>query len=318
MILTYRALMARTAQLSAPLKYPLEVIPIPLTSYCKKCGQDVPVSDFCPHCRSKLAANTVRLAWCVEHHPVRDWMCWNSVMRLLLPVLAATLILVILLEAILGGTAGVTALLGGGLIVSLAGILGMILALMLLVFILQGDDLLDCVIDGRGIHVQQYLPRPTAVKLLLRGKSPRLLDSGEDMLLLASREIAWKDVQRVQLWPEKNTILFYAPKWWMRVSLPCTPFTWEDAIEFIRNKIGKKKAVILPEECRQAAPAKAKSAKPARTHQLTFEEVAAEFGGQEDEPSLPENLPQEVTQELEGDFTSLADVLEEIKEDSKA
>ena len=241
-------------------------------------------------------------------------------MRLLLPVLGATLLLVILLEAILGGLDGVALLLSGGLIVSLCGIMGMLLALMLLVFILQGDDLLDCVIDARGIHVQQYLPNPTAVKLLLRGKSPRLLaQAGEEaLLLIASREIAWKDIQRVQLWPEKTMILFYAPRWWMRVSLPCTPFTWEDAIEFIRDKIGKQKAVILPEECRQTAPSKAKSAKPARTHQLTFEEVAAEFGGQEDEPSLPENLPQEVTQELEGDFTSLADVLEEIKEDSKA
>ena len=292
---------------------------LPLTSYCKKCGQDVPVADFCPHCRAKLAANTVRLAWCVEHHPVRDWMCWNAVMRLLLPVLAATLALVILLEALLGGAAGVTALLGSGLLVSLAGILGMLLALMLLVFILQGDDLLDCVIDGRGIHVQVYLPHPTALKLLLRGKSPRLMDSGEDMLLLSSREIAWKDIQRVQLWPEKNMILFYAPKWWMRVSLPCTPFTWEDALEFIREKIGRKKAVILPEECRQAAPVKAKAsktAKPARAHQLTFEEVAAEFGGQEDEPALPEGIPQETTEELEGDFTSLADVLQEIKDNA--
>ena len=289
---------------------------LPLTSYCKKCGQDVPVADFCPHCRAKLAANTVRLAWCVEHHPVRDWMCWNAVMRLLLPVLAATLALVILLEALLGGAAGVTALLGGGLLISLAGILGMLLALMLLVFILQGDDLLDCVIDGRGIHVQVYLPHPTALKLLLRGKSPRLMDSGEDMLLLSSREIAWKDIQRVQLWPEKNMILFYAPKWWMRVSLPCTPFTWEDALEFIREKIGRKKAVILPEECRQTAPAKAKAVKPAKAHQLTFEEVAAEFGGQEDEPALPEGIPQETTEELEGDFTSLADVLQEIKDNA--
>ena len=34
----------------------------------------------------------------------------------------------------------------------------LVLALMLLVFILQGDDLLDCIIDSRGIHVQQYLP----------------------------------------------------------------------------------------------------------------------------------------------------------------
>ena len=294
------------------------MIPIPLTSYCKKCAQDVPVSDFCPNCRSRLAANTVRLAWCVDHHPVRDWMCWNAVMRLLLPVLAATLLLVILLEAVLGGAASVSALLGGALLVSLTGILGMVLALMLLVFILQGDDLLDCVIDGRGVHVQVYLPHPTALKLLLRGKSPRLMDSGEDMLHLSSREIAWKDIQRVQLWPEKNMLLLYAPKWWMRVSLPCTPFTWEDALDFIREKIGRKKAVILPEECRHSAPAKAKAVKAARSHQLTFEEVAAEFGHQEDEPNPREEIPQEVTQELEGDFTSLADVLEEIKESEQA
>ena len=291
---------------------------MPLTSYCKKCGQDVPVASFCPNCRAKLAANTVRLAWCVDHHPVRDWMCWNSVMRLLLPVLGMTLLLVILLEAIMGGLDGVSMLLGGGLIVSLMGIMGMILAVMLLVFILQGDDLLDCVIDSRGIHVQQYLPNPTALKLLLRGKSPRMLESGEDLLLVSSREIAWKDIQRVQLWPEKSMILFYAPKWWMRVSLPCTPFTWEDALSFIRDKIGKKKTVILPEECRQTAPVKAKSAKTARTHQLTFEEVAAEFGGPPDEPALPENVSPEVTGELESDFTSLSDVLQEIKESDNA
>ncbi len=290
---------------------------LPLTSYCKKCGQDVPVSSFCPNCRSKLAANTVRLAWCVEHHPVRDWMCWNAVMRLLLPVLGATLVLVILLEAVFGGLNGVAMLLSGGLLVSLAGIMGMVLALMLLVFILQGDDLLDCVIDSRGIHVQQYLPNPTAMKLLLRGKSPRLMAGSEEVLLLSSREIAWKDIQRVQLWPEKDMILFYAPKWWMRVSLPCSPFTWEDALSFIRDKIGKKKAVILPEECRQSAPAKAKSAPPTRSHQLTFDEVAAEFGGQEDEPALPENVPLDSAGELESDFTSLADVLEEIKDADK-
>ena len=244
---------------------------------------------------------------------MRDWMCWNAVMRLLLPVLGATLLLVILLEAIIGGLNGVAMLLGGGLLVSLTGIMGMILAVMLLVFILQGDDLLDCVVDSRGIHVQQYLPQPTAVKLLLRGKSPKLMEGSEDMVLVASKEIAWKDIQRVQLWPEKAMILLYAPKWWMRVSLPCTPFTWVDALDFIRDKIGKKKAVILPEECRQSAPAKAaKAPKPARSHQLTFEEVAAEFGGQEDEPMEPP--AQEVTGELESDFTSLADVLEEIKE----
>ena len=284
------------------------MIPIPLTSYCKKCGQDVPVSSFCPNCRSKLAANTVRLAWCVEHHPVRDWMCWNAVMRLLLPVVGATLGLILLMEGLLGGMTGVAALLGNGLVVTLLGMMGMLLAVMLLVFILQGDDLLDCVIDARGIHVQTYLPEPTTLKLLLRGKSPQLLDSGESMLLLSSREIAWKDVARVQLWPEKTMILFYAPRWWMRVSLPCTPFTWEDALDFIREKIGKKKAVILPEACRQETPAKAK---PARKQ--TIQEAYL--------PPMPipeEEVPPETTQELEGDFTSLEDVLQEIKDAEQA
>ena len=286
---------------------------MPLTSYCKKCGQDVPVSSFCPYCRSKLAPNTVRLAWCVDHHPVRDWMCWNAVMRLLLPVMAATILLVILLEAIMGGLDGVAMLLGSGLLVSLTGIMGMVLTVMLLVFILQGDDLLDCVVDARGIHVQKYLPEPTVLKLVLRGKSPRMLDAmgDENLLLVSSTEIAWKDITRVQLWPEKNMILFYAPKWWMRLALPCTPFTWEDALDCIREKIGKKKAVTLPEICRQAAPAKAKAA-PKKAHQLTFDEVAAEFGGQTSEPALPEN----VTGELESAFTSLEDVLQEIKENA--
>ena len=273
----------------------------------------MPVSSFCPYCRSKLAPNTVRLAWCVDHHPVRDWMCWNAVMRLLLPVMAATILLVILLEAIMGGLDGVAMLLGGGLLVSLTGIMGMVLTVMLLVFILQGDDLLDCVVDARGIHVQKYLPEPTALKLVLRGKSPRMLDAmgDENLLLVSSTEIAWKDITRVQLWPEKNMILFYAPKWWMRLALPCTPFTWEDALDCIREKIGKQTAVTLPEICRQAAPAKAKAA-PKKAHQLTFDEVAAAFGGQSSEPALPEN----VAGELESDFTSLEDVLQEIKENA--
>ncbi len=272
---------------------------MPLTSYCKKCGKDVPVASLCPDCGAKLAANTVRLAWCVEHRPAADWMCWNAVVRLICPVLAVTILLVVLLEALMGGLDGVAALLSGGLMPALLGIIAAVLAVLLLVFLFQGDDLLDCVIDAKGIHVQTYLPRPTALKLLMRGKSIRMLDAGEEILLLSSREIAWKDIRRVQLWPEKTMILLYAPKWWLRLPLPCTPFTWEDAMAFIADKIGRKKDVTLPAECRQAAPVKAKPAKPVKTQQLAFEDIPT------DDP---------VTGELEGDFTSLQDVLEEIRE----
>ncbi|MBR3764449.1 MAG: hypothetical protein IKK57_07865 [Clostridia bacterium] len=250
---------------------------MPLTSYCKKCACDVPVGDFCPECGGKLAASAVRLAWCVDHVPVRDWMCWNGVMRIALPVMGVTLALTIVLEAILGGLTGLTQLLTGGLFPTLGGLSLGAAALLLLVFILQGEDLLDCVIDASGLHVQQYLPRPTALKLLLRLRSPRLLEQTDEngLLLISSRSIAWKELRRVQLWPEKGFILLYAPAWWQQLTIPCTRETWLDALEFIKNKIGKRKDVILPPQCVQTAPPRAKkpAAKKSRTQQLTIDDV---------------------------------------------
>ncbi len=283
---------------------------MPLTSYCKKCGRDVPVSDRCPDCGAKLPANAVRLAWCVDHTPVRDWMCWNAVMRIALPVVGMVLLLTLLLEGSLGGLSGLTMLLAGGLLPTLTGLMIGGLALLLLAFILQGDDLLDCVMDASGVHVQQYLLQPSPVKLLMRLRSPSLMAERDEsgLILIGSYTIAWKEIRRVQLWPEKTLILFYNPVWWQRLSLPCTPFTWEDALTLIREKIGKKKDVILPPECVQTTPAKVKSARPKKTRQLTIEDIPPQ--------AVTEEPPADWTQEQPGDFTPLGDVLEEIRQSS--
>lgn len=281
----------------------------------------MPVSLRCPHCGGKLAANTVRLAWCVDHTPVRDWMCWNAVMRIVLPVLGLTLLLTILLEAIMSGLTGVAMLLGGGIVFSLLGLLLMLLPMLLLVFILQGDDLLDCVLDSRGLHVQQYLPNPTPLKLLLRLKSPRLMDNmgDEPFVLIAQKEIAWKDVQRVQLWPEKTMILLYSPRWWMRLSLPCTPFTWDDALSLIRDKLGKKKAVILPPECRQETPTKGTAPRKLKEQQLSIHDAPLNDVPTDDwlppQPIPEEEVPPDWRDDAEKteDFTPLADVLQELQ-----
>lgn len=289
-----------------------------ITSYCKKCGQDVPVGDICENCGAKLPKSAVRTAWCVEHIPVRDWMCWNAAMRILLPVTAVVLALILLLEGMAGGAQGVESLLRGGLVVSLLGLLAMVSAVLLLIFILQGDDWLDCVVDSRGVHVSCYLPNPTPLRLMLRLRSPALMrevdpDDQIPTVLLYQQELAWKDIARVQLWPEKTLILFYAPTWWMRLSLPCTPFTYEDSLEFIRDKLGRKKTVALPAEL--IAPPKPKEpkapkAKEPEVQQLTFADVP--------EPPLAEPVPAEeapaaIEPEQEGDFVPLSDVLAEIK-----
>ena len=270
---------------------------MPLTSYCKKCSRDVPVGERCPHCGSKLPANTVRLAWCVDHVPLRDWMSWNAVMRIALPVLLLALALAVLLEGVTGGVAGIEAILREGLPLSLLGVAIFGAAVLLLLFILQGDDILDCVVDNKGFHVQQYLPEPTPLKLLTRLKSPALMSRVTDenpMLLLSQREIAWKDIVRVQLWPEKTLLLLYAPRWWLRLAVPCTPFTWEDALAMVSDKLGRKKAVDLPQ--RLVAPPKPKTP---RAQQLSMADI----------PVAP---PDDAEQP--GDFVPLSDVLKELKD----
>jgi len=229
-----------------------------LTAYCKKCNREVPPGEVCPVCGGRLGKNAAHAAWCLERVPVRDWLMWNEIMRVLLPSGLAVLVLVLLLEGLSGGAQALEKLLRGSFPAVLAGLLAASAFLVFLVLLLQGRELTDYVADSRGLHETRYLPRPTALKLILRLRSPRLLEEteGQDIPLvrLGEKNIAWKDVARVQLWPEKCIILVYAPSWWQRLGVVCTPFTWEDVIGLIRQKLGRKKKVLLPASLVAAAP----------------------------------------------------------------
>ena len=252
------------------------------TAYCKRCGKEVAAGEMCPSCGTRLGKNAVHAAWCTERTPFRDWMYWNSVMRLLLPGALAVLLLVLLLEGLSGGTAAVEKMITSGFPAVLGILTLTVLTVVLIVLLLQGKELSDFVVDNRGIHETRYLPDPTPLKLVMRLKAPRMPGEGETVLKLGERHLAWKDVSRVQLWPEKCMVLFYAPSWWLRLPVVCTPFTWEDTMEYIREKLGKKKKVRLPESLRtppsaasaagSAAPRTAFAPEPP-AEQVTLEEA---------------------------------------------
>ena len=262
-----------------------------LTAYCKKCNREVPPGETCPLCGARLGKNAAHAAWCLERVPVRDWLLWNEIMRVLLPAGLAVLLLVLLAEGLSGGTQALERLLRSGFPAALAGLLAAAVGLIFLILLLQGRELTDYVADSRGIHETRYLPRPTALKLILRLRPPRLLRETEGqeipLVRLGEKSIAWKDVARVQLWPEKCVILVYAPSWWLRVGVVCTPFTWEDTIGLIRQKLGRKTKVLLPPSLVVAAPpARRKSAPKAASpapeiaealEQLRQEEAADPF-----------------------------------------
>ena len=222
-----------------------------LTAYCKKCGREVEPGEVCSRCGSRLGKNAAHAAWCVERTPVKDWMCWNRVMRLLLPGMLVLAAAVLLLEGFSGGIPAVERLLASGFLTVLGILLGTVVLLVFLVLLFQGKELTDYVVDSRGVHETRYLPDPTPLKLLARMKSPAQAQAAEGsgtvpVLKLGTTDLAWKDVARVQLWAEKCMILFYAPAWWLRVPVCCTPFSWDDVIGLIREKLGKKKKLKLP------------------------------------------------------------------------
>ena len=227
------------------------------TAYCKRCGKEVEAGEMCPFCGTRLGKNAVHAAWCVERNPVKDWMYWNSVMRLLLPGALAILVLVLLLELVFGGIGAVEKMISSAFLPVLGVLLAAALAGVFAVLLLRGKELSDFVVDSRGIHETRYLPDPTPLKLMRRMKRPEMPGEGGDarVIKLSERQIAWKDVSRVQLWPEKCMVLFYAPAWWLRIPVICTPFTWDDTMDYIREKLGRKKKVRLPKSLEAPAPA---------------------------------------------------------------
>ena len=264
-----------------------------LTAYCKKCAREVEAGELCPHCGSRLGRNAAHAAWCVERTPVKDWMCWNALMRILLPAALVILLMVLLAEGISGGAGAVEKLLVSGFPVVLLILLGTILAIAFIALLLQGKELADYVVDNRGIHEIRYLPDPTPVKLLARLKSPSLLREAKQgpvaVLKLDEKELSWKNVARVQLWPEKCMILYYAPSWWMRIAAACTPFSWNDAMMLTREKLGKKKKIRLPSSLVIPAEQRARNpvSRPRRTQEDSTGQLSIDdlFDVPPDEPA---------------------------------
>ena len=264
-----------------------------LTAYCKKCGREVEPGEICPRCGTRLGKNAAHAAWCVERTPVKDWMYWNSVMRVLLPAALAILVLVLVLEAVSGGVAAVERMITSRFPLTLLILLAAALLTVFAALLLQGKELSDFVVDSRGIHETRYLPDPTPLKLLLRLKSPaaaKQAEGGEPrVLMLSRRDLAWKDVARVQLWPEKCMILFYAPAWWLRIPAVCTPFSWDDTLGFAREKLGKKKKVKLPPSMQADAPAVRRTAVQApAAEQIRMDDMEPAWADAFPEPAVPE------------------------------
>ena len=205
----------------------------------------------------------------------------------------------LVLELLLGGGAGVRQLLNSGFLWVMGMLLLFVAAVTLLVFALGGTDELYCVVDIRGFHVRTALPGANRVKLWMHGKSAALMDTADTngRVILSEKDLAWKDIARVQLWTDKRLMLLYSPRWWMKLSVPILLAKWNYVRTMVDEKLGKKKAVELPEDWGHQLP-------PQRVQEKKTRKTAIETDVIPPQTTLPED---------EEDYRPLDEVLEELR-----
>ena len=225
---------------------------MPLTCFCKTCQREVPARETCPSCGEKLNPSTAHTSWEETRLPVLDWICWNGILRIALPVFFVTAALILLIETVTGGLAAAETLLTGGFGSLSLACLAVLFVCTAAVLLLRGRETMTCWADGKGLHTAISLEAPTKLRLIARGLPTGLLKKAREdtPLRVSESHISWREIRRIQLWPQKGLILVYAPRFWQRLAIPCPASEWSEALRLIRERLGKRKDVLLPDAIR--------------------------------------------------------------------
>ncbi len=231
---------------------------MPLVNYCRKCKAETPLGEMCPRCGTKLPKTGEMLSFAAVRLPVRDWFCWNNVLRGALPVWALTLVIVVAAEAGAAGNAGVLALLDQGFFWVMLCVLALMLLCVLLLLILQGAEKVHVAIDKTGVHARTYVVQQNPLAVYTRFTTPALAEElavGDDrpvpdgLMLVRRVTLPWGSIKRVRLWREGGAALFFRPRYWQALAVRC-PYGEGPAVEaYVRKKLKRFKHVpVLPLE----------------------------------------------------------------------
>lgn len=225
---------------------------VPYAQYCKKCKAEVPLGETCAYCGKKLPKTGRMLSFGVTHLPVRDWFCWNDLLRVALPVLLCITLGTLLAEGILGGMGSVRFLISQGFLLTMLLLTGVMLLLCWGLLLLQGGERIHYVFDKDGIHAWTYLQNPSKMQLRARFLSQDAVDRlAQDehalpgLTLVKQQHLSWQNVDKVAFWRENCVIMLYHPSMWQAMFVNCSVDELPLAEEMIRAKLKQRKQVKI-------------------------------------------------------------------------
>lgn len=229
---------------------------MPLVNYCKKCKAETPLGESCPYCGGKLTQTGEQISFGVMRRPEKEWFAWNNLLRIVLPVWTLVFAIVVTAEGAAAGADGVTALLTGGFLRTMLGLLGAALIAIWILLRVQGMESVHVVLDKQGVHVRTYVQQGNPAALYARFLNEQAAEklAGEDerpelpgLVLVKRVSLPWNTISRVRIWREGCTILFFRPSVWQAAAVQAPVNELEAAEEFVRKKMKRnKKAKVQP------------------------------------------------------------------------
>lgn len=219
---------------------------MPVMAYCKKCKQEVWPDAVCPICGQKLPANGLRLSWSFGITPVRDFLSWNSIFRVALPVLLLLLLVITGVEFGRKGILGVQALMAQGFWSLLLMLTAAMMAVSFAALALRGREEVRYILDSKGVHMQVWQVKPSLIKRIFGMIPPDAQHGSMGQLewMLEEKHIPWTKLSRVGFWPDRDKILLYSPKFYLALALHALPETYDDAVRFIYEHVKKRPGVM--------------------------------------------------------------------------
>lgn len=218
---------------------------MPLACYCKKCKVEVPVGETCSQCGGKLTKASQRFSFQTIHTPVKDWMRWNGILRIVLAVWCVITLIVLISESISFGWIGASRLVGSSTGTALLLSLAVAVCVVCLYLCALGTEDHYYFFDNKGINLSVYVKDPTRVKRFVRLVFKQVQSDETYGWFAGQRQISWTQIKRVQVWHDKCRIIIYAPAWWMQLSIACPPEQFHEALEYVKSKLGRKKDVQI-------------------------------------------------------------------------
>lgn len=227
---------------------------MPLVNYCRKCKAETPTGETCPYCSGKLPQTGEQISFGLMRRPVKEWFAWNNLLRIALPVWLLVFVIVAAAEGAAAGVQGVTALLTGGFIRTMAGLLAAAVGVMWLALHLQGVESVHVVMDKQGVHVRTYVQQGNQVVLFSRFLTEAAVEklAEEDerpalpgLVLVRRVSLPWSEIRRVRIWREDSTILLYRPSFWQAAAVRVPVQEMPSAEEYLRKKLKRSKKVRI-------------------------------------------------------------------------